>query len=161
MKRTSTTTVAVKRILVPIDFSSASQRAATLAFALARQLGAQVRCMTVVNVLELPAALRASLRDIQTAADLERGIRTWLKGAFAKLTGGAGIEVDRRVRRGITEEEILKEVRRYKPDFIVMGSNGIARRFPIGSRTRAVMRTTTVPVLVVRPVDRASGDVRA
>jgi nucleotide-binding universal stress UspA family protein len=75
---------------------------------------------------ELPAALRATLRDVATAADLERGIRKWLDAAFARLTADAGVEVDRRIRRGITEEEILKEVRRCKPDIIVMGSNGIA-----------------------------------
>ena len=34
-----------------------------------------------------------------------------------------------------------------------MGSIGIARRFPLGSRTRVVMRGTTVPVLVIRSAD--------
>ena len=80
-------------------------------------------------------------------------MRRWIDGEFDKLTAIAGMGVQREVRRGIPEQEILKSVRRYKPDLIVMGSIGIARRFPIGSRTRFVMRGTTVPVLVIRPAD--------
>jgi len=141
----------IRRILVPVDFSAASLHAASFAFALARQLGAGIRCTTVVDVLDLRIAMRAGLDDFETNADLQRQVREWIDGEFEKLTAKAGLDVQREVRWGIPEQEILKTVRRFKPDLIVMGSIGIARRLPLGSRTRAVMRGTLVPVLVVRP----------
>jgi len=143
----------VRRILVPLDFSAASLRAASFACALARQLGAEVLCTTVVDVLDLHIAMRAGLPDFETNADLQRQVRGWIDREFEKLTATAGLDVQLEVRRGIPEQEILKAVRRYKPDLIVMGSIGIARRLPLGSRTRAVMRGTFVPVLVVRPAE--------
>jgi nucleotide-binding universal stress UspA family protein len=143
----------IARILVPIDFSAASLHAASFAFVLGRQLGCEVRCTTVVDVLDLRIAMSAGLHDFETNADLQRQVSKWIDGEFDKLTASAGVEVQREVRRGVPEEEILKSVRRYKPDLIVMGSVGIARRFPLGSRTAAIMRETLVPVLVIRPGD--------
>lgn len=141
----------VRRILAPVDFSAASLRAASFAFALARQLGAEVRCTTVIDVLDLHIAVRAGLPEFETNADLKRQVRDWIHKEFAALTATTDVNVQLEVRRGIPEDEILKAARRYKPDLIVMGSNGIARRLPLGSRTRAVMRGTLVPVLIVRP----------
>src|SRR5688500_5459916 len=117
----------IKRILVPIDSSEASRNAALLAFELARALAAQVRCSTVIDVLQLPAPLRKSLPEVETGTDLERQIKKWIDAEFAKLTRDAGADVEIHITRGIAEEEILKTVRRYKPDLIVMGSIGIAK----------------------------------
>src|ERR1051325_251081 len=141
--------ITVRRILLPVDFSAASLQAAS--FALARQLGCAVRCTTVVDVFDLRIAMRAGLHDFETNADLRRQVLRWIDGELDKLTAIAGMRVQREVRRGIPEQEILESVRRYKPDIIVMGSIGMARRFPLGSRTRFVMGHTAVPVLVIRP----------
>jgi nucleotide-binding universal stress UspA family protein len=141
----------IRRILVPVDFSTASLQAASCAFAIARQLGAEVRCTTVVDVSDLRVAMHAGLHDFETSVQLQRQVRKWISEQFETLTTDAGIEVEREVRRGIPELEILKAIARFNPDLIVMGSTGIARRLPLGSRTRAVMRGTLVPVLTVRP----------
>jgi nucleotide-binding universal stress UspA family protein len=150
-KRSTTAAGSIRRILVPVDFSAASLQAAAYAFALARQLGAEVRCTTVVDVSDLRVAMQAGLHDFDTSSALQRQVRKWIGGEFDRLTADAGVEVQRDVRRGIPELEILEAIGRYKPDLIVMGSTGIARRLPLGSRTRAVMRGTLVPVLTVRP----------
>jgi nucleotide-binding universal stress UspA family protein len=128
-KRSRTPQTTVRRILVPVDFFAASLHAASFAFALARQLGCEVRCTTVVDVLDLRIAMRAGLHDFETNADLRRQVGRWINGEFGKLTAIAGMDVQREVRRGVPEHEILKSVR--KPDIIVMGSIGIARRFPL------------------------------
>lgn len=141
----------IARILVPVDFSAASVHAASFAFVLARQLGCEVRCTTVVDVLDLRIAMRAGLHDFETNADQQRQVSKWIDGEFDKLAATAGMDVQREVRRGVPEDEILKAVARYRPDLIVMGSVGITRRLPLGSRTAAIMRETPVPVLVIRP----------
>lgn len=146
----------VERILVPVDFSVASLHAASFALMLARQLGAELRCVTVVDVLDLTIAIRSGLQDFETNAGLQRQVRAWIDKEFENLSTTTGVDFEREVRRGIPEDEILKAVRRYKPDLIVMGSNGIARRLPLGSRTRAVMVRSLVPVLVVRPPETGS-----
>lgn len=98
--------------------------------------------------------MRAGLHDFETNEDVQRQVREWIDGEFDKLTARSGVDVQREVRRGIPEQEILKAVRRYKPDLIVMGSTGVARRIPLGSTTGLVMRKTNVPALVVRPLGR-------
>jgi nucleotide-binding universal stress UspA family protein len=50
---------------------------------------------------------------------LQRQVRGWIGEEFDKITATAGVEVQREVRRGVPEHEILKSVRRYKPDLIV------------------------------------------
>ena len=154
-KGSSTAPSVIRRILVPVDFSDESRHAASFGFTLARQLGCDICCMTVVDVLDLRIAMRAGLHDFETNDDLQRQVRRWIDGEFDKLTATAGVEVEREVRGGIPEHEILASVRRYEPDIIIMGSTGIARRFPLGSRTGYVMRETTVPVLVIRSAERA------
>ena len=140
----------IERILVPVDFSDAADSAAAFAFALAAQVGAEVRCMTVVNVLELPDELRETLTDVQTGEELERRIATWLEEAFRQLASQTEARAEHHISRGVTEDEILKVIESYGPDLVVMGSSGIAGRRPLGSRTMAVLRGTTTPVTVVR-----------
>ena len=152
--RSGKAAASVRRILVPVDFSAASRRAALFAFALARQLHCEVRCTTVVDVSDLRIAMRAGLHDFETNEDVQRQVREWIDGEFDKLTARSGVDVQREVRRGIPEQEILKAVGRYKPHLIVMGSTGVARRIPLGSTTGLVMRKTNVPALVVRPLGR-------
>lgn len=146
----------IARILVPVDFSATSLHAAQFAFVLARQLGCEVRCTTVIDVLDLRIAMRAGLHDFETNEDLQQKVGQWIDGEFDKLAATAGVTMQREVRRGVPEDEILKTVARYKPDLIVMGSAGVTNRFPIGSRTSAMMRETMVPVLVIRRPGQAS-----
>jgi nucleotide-binding universal stress UspA family protein len=150
-KRAALPDAVVTRVLIPVDFSAASLSAAAFGLDLARQLGAAVRCTTVIDVLDLHVAMRTGLDGFETNADLQRQVGKWIDDEFEKLAVTSGVAFDREVRRGVPETEILAAVRRYAPDLVVMGSTGIARRLPLGSRAAAVMRGTIVPVLVVRP----------
>jgi Universal stress protein UspA and related nucleotide-binding proteins len=156
MKGSMTKTSGVRRILVPVDFSDASRHAAAVAFGLARQLGAGVRCVAVIDVADLRIAMRAGLHDFETNRELQADVHRWIADQFDTITAECGLDVEREVRRGIPEQEILDSVRQYEPDLIVMGSSGITRRLPLGSRTRTVMRATEVPVLVVRAPEKSS-----
>jgi len=141
----------IQRILIPIDFSATSRDAAAFGFKLARQLGAEAVCTTVIDVLDLPPSFRAVAIECQTDEELMTKLRAWMAGEFAAITAGAGLDVKFDERRGVPEDEILNAIRELGPDFVVMGSNGITRQFAIGSRAHAILKESSVPVLIVRP----------
>jgi nucleotide-binding universal stress UspA family protein len=137
----------IRRILVPIDFSPESLRALEVARDLATQTGARLRFVTVLDVSDLRAALRADLSGFRTDEEVHGALVRWIRQQYAQIdmTGAT-----RSVRRGVAEQEIVAAIRSYKPDMVVMGSAGLAHRFPLGSTTEAVIRSSPASVLVVK-----------
>src|SRR5581483_2824905 len=138
----------IRRILVPIDFSPQSLEAAALAGALAENLGARVRFLTVLDVSDLRAALKARLHGFRTDTEVHRALLRWVREQASRINLPAGVRSTHAIRRGIAEHEILRAVRTYRPQLIVMGSSGRARRIPIGSKTTHGVRHSPVPVVV-------------
>ncbi|SDM93454.1 Nucleotide-binding universal stress protein, UspA family [Halogranum gelatinilyticum] len=141
-------------ILVPTDGSETASRAVDHAIDLAKQYGATVHALSVVDVSELglrtpteidPARLRQPLRDrAQSAVD-----------AVARVGKKAGIDVTKAIRVGVTHEVVTDYVIDNDIDLVVMGTHG-RRGLPhafLGSVTERVIRTSNVPILVVHPLD--------
>ncbi len=144
----------VRRILVPIDFSPESVAAAGVAADLARQLGARLRLLTVLDVSDLRVALKARLYAFKTDAEVHRAVLRWIREQYDRLALPGDVLCTRSIRRGMVEAEIISAVKKNRPQLVVMGSWGLARRLPLGSKTAAILRRCTVPVLVVKkPVD--------
>ena len=139
----------IKRILVPVDFSPASFRGAEVALDLARQLGARVRLVTVLDVSDLRVAMKSRLHGFISDAGVQKQVRQWVAAQFARIRVPKGVKVTRSVRRGIVEQELRAAIRSDRPQLIVVGSAGMTRRLPIGSKTDYLIRTAGVPVLVV------------
>ena len=142
----------IKRIVVPVDFSKASVAAARYAVAeLAPQLKAEVTFVTVLDVSDLRVAMSAGLHGFEDDDDVRRKVQEWIEEQFARIeTAGDSVKAKRDIRRGLPEREILEGIQEHKADLVVMGSHGIARRIPIGSKAEQVVRHSTVPVLLVR-----------
>lgn len=141
----------IKRILCPVDFSEASCNAARYAVEeLAPQLGAEIVWVTVLETSDIRIALDAGLYGFQNDEDLHRQVEQWIERQFAKLDFEIPVRTTRDVRRGLPEREIVAAVAEHAPQLIVMGSNGIASRVPIGSKTEYVIRHCEVPVVVLR-----------
>jgi nucleotide-binding universal stress UspA family protein len=138
-----------RRILVAVDYSPQSIEAARVAIDLASQLGAQVLLLTVLDVGDLRVALKAHLYAFKTDTEVHRAVRRWIHDQAARVEVPEGVRCVRRVRRGIADQEILSAIRSYRPQLVVMGSRGLARRLALGSTTAAVLRRSPVPVLVV------------
>ncbi len=138
----------VRRILVPIDFSPQSLVAAGVAGDLAKQLGARIRFLTVLDVSDLRAALKARLHGFHTDAEVHRALLRWIREQAARIAMPKGVAFTHSIRRGIGETEILRAIRSYRPHLVVMGSSGLARRLPLGSKTAHVLRHSPVPVVV-------------
>ena len=137
----------IQRIVVPVDFSEASNRAARYAVdELAIPLGAEVVLVTVLEISDLRVAMSEGLHGFENDDELRAQVEGWLEGNFAKL----GIDARRDVRRGMVDREICEAIVEHKADLVVMGAVGITRRIPIGSKADYVLRHADVPLLLVK-----------
>jgi nucleotide-binding universal stress UspA family protein len=137
----------IRRIVVPIDFSEASTRAAHYAVSELAPLGAEVVLVTVLEVSDLRVAMHAGLHGFDNDDELHEQVVEWLEEQFERLPATAR----REIRRGIVEREIVEAIHDHDADLVVMGAAGIARRIPIGSKAEYVLRHVDVPLLLVKP----------
>jgi nucleotide-binding universal stress UspA family protein len=146
----------IKTILHPTDFSAASHYALELAFSLARDHGARV---ILLNVVEPPFHGGEPLMPIATLPDLRTEAQNW----FATLPKPRGdIETKQIIAEGDPVSQILRVAAEEQADFIVLGTHGRTglSRLLMGSVAENVIRRATCPVLAVKtpmrhPLDEA------
>lgn len=138
----------IERILVPVDFSDESRRAVSFGLELAQQLGAEVRVINVLDAGDLRAAIHAGLSGFTDDADVHRRLDEWNASEYAKLNLPENIS--RVTLRGDVVTSILNAITTFDPQLVVMGSAGMGRRIPFGSKTPEVIRRSGVPVVVLR-----------
>jgi nucleotide-binding universal stress UspA family protein len=141
-----------KRILVPIDGSRTSTHGLKEALQLASDSKARVKLLHVVDQSVLALTPEMSAANIVDSL-ITAGEKT-LKGARA-LAARQGVKVETAMperHRGRGADVILDEARKWRADLIVMGTHG--RRgishMLLGSDAEAVVRSSPVPVLLVR-----------
>lgn len=149
--------VGIRRIMVPLDFSEYSKKALTYAVAFARQFGAHLTLITVieprvypVDTVIVPAAMedgtmvaveasRESIANIRNSIDLP-----------------AGMVDEPLVVVGRPWAEITQEAARLSVDLIIMATHGYTglKHVYMGSVAERVVRHAPCPVLVVREQER-------
>jgi nucleotide-binding universal stress UspA family protein len=141
----------IKRIVVPVDFSENSTRAAHYAVEeLAPPLGAQVVFVSVLEVSDLRVAMSQGLHGFETDQDVHRMVQEWIEAQFAKIESKTGsVKASRDIRRGDPEREIVEAIREHKADIVVMGTHGMGKRNPIGSKAEFVMTHGSIPLLLI------------
>jgi nucleotide-binding universal stress UspA family protein len=136
----------IERILCPVDLSDPSRRALNYAVSLAREHGASVHAVHVVDMGSWigiteggPAHLVA-----ETETRLREQFDEWLSG---EADGAASSEVV----HGPVVAGILDVARERRSDLIVIGTHGRSgfERLALGSVAEKVLRKSTCPVLVV------------
>ena len=143
--------LSIKKILVPVDFSSLSKKAFQYALRLAQQFKTEV---TLVHVLEptVPPTFEglseapSCLED--GPPDAEKNLKRLIDSARA-----AGVPKVRSLfRRGLASHEIVDAAKDLNVDLIVMATHGYTgcKHFCIGSTAERVVRAAPCPVLVVR-----------
>ena len=140
--------VVIKKIVIPVDFSAASERAARYGCSLARTLGARVYLIHVVEP-SMKDSMDVRQRALVTArAEL---------AAFARKVGAAS-PITTEVRTGRVAESVTTAVTAYGGDLVVMSTHGRTglSHLMYGSVAEEVIRTIECPVLVLRE----SGSVR-
>ena len=141
--------IAIKKILVPTDFSGASHKALEYAAHFAKSLRAE---LIFVHVLESPSNLPFESLPTACAEELKANCEENL-AATVRAARTAGVSEARPiVRTGAATHEILEAAKELEVDLIVIGTHGLAgwEHFTIGSTAERVARAAFCPVLIVR-----------
>jgi universal stress protein A len=140
----------IERILIPVDFSPTSRKAAKWGIDLAGQLKVEALIVSVLEVGDLRVAMNAGLHGFETDDDVKRQVDEWVSAQYAQIIPKGARNVRTDIRRGISEQQIVEAIKQYRASLVVMGSSGVTRRIPLGSKTEHVMRHCDVPVVVIR-----------
>jgi nucleotide-binding universal stress UspA family protein len=137
-----------KNILVPIDFSPASQSSARYAQTIARSFGARITLLHVLAPLESEFAFIEPQDDKLRGLLHERTSRTQSELDLFLAAELSGCEVERTLAEGRADKEIIACARDSRADMIIMPTHGYGplRRFLIGSVTAKVLDEANLPV---------------
>lgn len=144
----------MKRILVPTDFSEHAEYALKVAAQIARKTDAEIY---LLHMLELP---NQTVDAVAPGSEVPE-VMFYMKKAherFEELKEQdylSGISVTEAVQFDRAFEGILKISKKHEIDIIVMGSHGASgfEEIFIGSNTEKVVRTSDIPVLVIKKGD--------
>jgi len=146
-----------KRILVPVDGSKTSTLGLGEAIKLARDQGAVLRLIHVVDELIMSGGMGGATAYSGNVIEILReGGATILKDAETLVgeRGGSAESVLLERFGGQAASLIVEEARNWKADLIVLGTHGRRgiRRMLMGSDAEEILRTSPVPVLLVRSI---------
>ncbi|HEX2333001.1 MAG TPA: universal stress protein [Burkholderiales bacterium] len=148
---------AYRKILVAVDGSTASAKGLREALRLAKAEGARLFILHVVDEYPAFAALDGMMAGAP-GADLVPALREGGKRVLARAkttaekAGVPAKAVLREMLSGPAAYPIVREARKLGADLIVLGTHGRrgVRRLVLGSDAEQVVRTASVPVLLVR-----------
>jgi universal stress protein A len=152
-RRKEDSTMEMRHLLVPTDFSEGSKQALEYALGLARTCGTK---LTLLHVVELPSYVT----DGHTPVHLFTALRDDMQGSaqreLARLLpedSGTPIEIVRQVVVGVPHQKILETAAAEQVDWIVMATHGRTglSHMVMGSVAERVVRTAPCPVLTLRP----------
>jgi nucleotide-binding universal stress UspA family protein len=141
----------VRKILVPVDFSSHSNAALELAIDFAKSFEASITLLHCYQLspsggspygIVMPPEYCEKIREAA-----ERYLKKWCEKAAA-----AGIEVDYSSSSANPAQEILRRAEEIGADLIVMGTNGLTgiSHLMIGSIAERTLRLAPCPVMTIR-----------
>jgi nucleotide-binding universal stress UspA family protein len=144
-------------MLVPIDGSKMSHKAAKYAVEFAKHIGAS---LTLLSVFDIRFILGQDVSASASPTHLKESVEDYLKQAAQSITDEIAKVCERNriqyktvIRRGHPAEEIVKEATKSKADMIIMGSHGKStlKAAMLGSVTYGVIhKDSKIPVLIVR-----------
>jgi universal stress protein A len=146
--------MAIKRILVPIDFSQDSLHALAYARDLSGPLRAELLLLHVVDQTYLAGApeLQVANPALAKLLDDEWQIATAHVARLGARLESKGQRLQTLTKRGSPAQVIADTARRSAADLIVMGTHGRTglTHVLLGSIAEKVVRTAACPVLTVR-----------
>lgn len=144
--------IKLKKVLVPTDFSDSARHAFTYGLSFAREYGAELVLLHVVENLTVGYA--SDLFPVPMA-EVFQEISGYAKTELAKLAEEAkqkGVAVSELVAQGKPSAEIIRHAAENGVDMIVLGTHGkgMLDQALFGSTTERVVRRAPCPVLTVR-----------
>ena len=152
----------LNRILLPVDFSDYSRKAADFAIDMAQKVDAEITVFhtfydPMINSLPFPDTFMYNMDTedmiVEIQEKAERGMEEFKKYVEHKNSkeGDKKLTINYKLTKGIAEEEINNFSKEYEPWLIVMGTRGKDRKSIdlIGSVTAEVIDMSRIPVLVI------------
>lgn len=146
-------TLPIRHILVPIDFSAYSKNALRYAIPMAEQYGATLHLVYVIEPTIYPADLGFGQVVIP---GVEEELRSKSKAQLDNLIAteiGSRVRAEAAVRTGKPHQEILREAEEKNIDLIIVATHGHTgvEQILFGSTAMRIVRLAKCPVLTVRP----------
>ena len=141
----------IRTILVPMDFSTHSEKALNYAVPFARQFGAKLILLHVIEPIN-PPDFDNSFPLVLENTRAKEFCESALKAVVEKFALEPALVQGRIVRYGKAFNEIAAAARELKADLIIIathGYTGLKHTF-LGSTAERVVRHAGCPVLVVR-----------
>jgi nucleotide-binding universal stress UspA family protein len=148
-----------KRILVAVDGSSTSNAGLAEALRLAKDQGAVLGLLHVIDELSIVTIPEG----VMSAGIMIDALRDAGQQIMKKIVAGVrkkGLEPDTKIVEAIgtrVADQVVAHAKRWRADLIVMGTHGrrgVNRMF-MGSDAELVVRTAPVPVLLVRAEEKS------
>jgi nucleotide-binding universal stress UspA family protein len=141
----------IRCIVLPVDFSEHSARATEMAGDLAKELGANIH---VIHVIEMPA-MAMTPYDIGIPTTFFQEVREAAKRKLAELKEGLerrGLSVESHLAEAPATVAIQELVEEVGADLVVMGTRGNTglKHVLLGSVAERVLRHVPCPVLTVK-----------
>ncbi|WP_297332134.1 universal stress protein [Flavobacterium sp.] len=148
----------MKKILVPTDFSEHAEHALKVAAQIARKNNSEIY---LLHMLELPSHISDDGIGESNAVGSSAGVPEVMffmektRERFEEVLNAPyleGIPVVEAIQFDRAFDGIIKQSKKHSIDLIVMGSHGASgfREMFIGSNTEKVVRTSNIPVLVIK-----------
>ncbi|HYL65785.1 MAG TPA: universal stress protein [Nitrosopumilaceae archaeon] len=148
-----------KKIMVPFDGSKFSQNALETAIEISKKFGASLYLVTIIDISSVspPGALLGSQKKmivksldvIKSAAKYEAEKILLKKTSVCK---NAGIDSHYDILEGTPSDIILKLIKKYDIDLVVIGSHGLSgfsKIKALGSASRRISEMSNCPVLII------------
>lgn len=150
----------MKTLLAAIDLSEASQSVLHTSVSLARQLGARLDVIYVVEPIVTNVPIGAAMDVIEVAPPINSMTDINTKSELLRKRVeplASGIEFSSEAIPGMPADEIIDRAKTSNADFIILGSHGHGALYHLfaGSVVTAVLKLSEVPVIVV-PVHKSS-----
>ena len=145
----------IRHILVLVDGTDASYRAADAAIGLARDLGARLTAMAVVDTETLRQLLSVKILVDAEMGEFEKELEASSRRQLAEVADRAAdrkVVADQALLTGNTETVVPREVQQREVDLIALGgfqSSKVSRDLLARQRQQIIDRATC-PVLVVK-----------
>ncbi|MEP6686178.1 MAG: universal stress protein [Verrucomicrobiota bacterium] len=147
---TKSAVLRIRKILAPLDFSPPSNKAFKYALRLAKEFGAE---LTLIHILDAAPSAFADVAASPACAEEELSRAEHNLRALTRSARVAGVIKARSTfRSGLAAHEIVEAARELDVDLIVIATHGYTgwKHFCIGSTAERVVRAAPCPVLVVR-----------
>ena len=150
-----------QRILVPFDGSATSSRGLDEAIGIATLTGASLRLIHVLDILEFTSGFEtAAVYTDHVIPCMRRAGQDILQNGKDRAEK-AGMRVDTVLLEAMKtrlSEVVAEQAKAWGADLIVIGTHGRrgVSRLMLGSDAEQIVRTSPVPVLLVRAPDAAA-----